>query len=137
MAVDECIFCEIIAGREPATIVSQWKNAIAIVPLNPVVEGHLLVIPVWHVEDFIDDPYTTADTMFCAAELAKEKSIKPANLITSAGRAATQSVFHLHIHIVPRRENDGLALPWYSGRSRKAAPVSGAADGPDGGVEQP
>ncbi|MFG2976265.1 HIT family protein [Streptomyces sp. NPDC048331] len=114
----DCPFCEIIAGRAPATIVRDWPDAIAIVPLNPVVDGHLLVIPKAHVVDFTEEAYVSAVTMLCAAELAEDSG--PMNLITSKGRAATQSVFHLHLHLVPRVENDGLALPWYSGRTRRA-----------------
>lgn len=110
-----CPFCEIVAGRAPATIVREWPEAIALVPLNPVVGGHLLVVPRQHVPDFTTAHYVSAITMHRAAELAKEIG-GPMNLITSRGRAATQSVFHLHLHLIPRTENDGLALPWYSGR---------------------
>jgi histidine triad (HIT) family protein len=112
---DPCPFCAIAAGRAPATIVREWPDALAIVPLGPVVDGHLLVIPMTHTPDFGADPATSATTMLRAAELAAE-SDQPMNLITSRGRAATQSVYHLHLHLVPRADNDGLALPWYSGR---------------------
>jgi histidine triad (HIT) family protein len=114
-----CPFCEIVAGRAPAQFVTAWDDAIAIVPLNPVVPGHTLVIPRDHVRDFGTDPDVSAATMYRAAELAQGP--RPMNLITSKGREATQSVWHLHVHLVPRAENDGLALPWYSGRSKKAA----------------
>ncbi|MGW7330442.1 HIT family protein [Streptomyces sp. NPDC054840] len=115
-----CPFCEIAAGNAPATIVRDWPETLAIVPLDPVVDGHVLVIPKAHVDDFTISAYTSAITMHCAAELARDSG--PMNLITSKGREATQSVFHLHLHLVPRAENDGLALPWYSGRTRKAQP---------------
>ncbi|MFD4234324.1 HIT family protein [Streptomyces sp. NPDC058542] len=111
-----CIFCDINTGRAPATFVGEWCDAFAIVPINPVVEGHVLVIPKLHVVDFTDDPDVTAATARRAAELAAD--IGPCNLITSRGREATQSVFHLHLHVVPRAANDGLALPWYSGKRR-------------------
>lgn len=113
-----CPFCEIVAERAPATVVEEWPEAIAIVPLNPVAEGHLLVIPRQHVRDFVEDPQVSAATMLCASELVA--GMGSYNLITSKGRPATQSVFHLHLHLVPRAENDGLALPWYSGRRRSA-----------------
>ena len=116
-----CVFCEIVAGRSPATIVREWHNALAFVPLNPVVEGHTLVIPKRHVPDFATFERmatASAEAMYAAAELARDMD-RPMNLITSKGREATQSVFHLHLHLVPRAENDGLALPWYSGK-RKA-----------------
>lgn len=122
---EPCIFCEIVEGRSPATIVHQWADAIAIIPLGPVVAGHTLVIPRIHVRDFAESPAVTADTMACAAELTGLLKLTPANLITSAGREATQSVFHLHVHIVPRAENDGLALPWYSGRRKARAQIGG------------
>jgi histidine triad (HIT) family protein len=112
--MDPCPFCEIIAGRAPATVVQEWDDAVAIVPLNPVTEGHLLVVPKRHVADFGADPDVSAAVMYRAALLAGGD--QPMNLITSRGRAATQSVFHLHLHLVPRAPRDGLALPWYSGR---------------------
>jgi histidine triad (HIT) family protein len=112
-----CPFCEINVGRAPATFVHEWSDTIAIIPLNPVVDGHTLVIPKRHVPDFASNPAVSAITMQRAAQLADDLGV-PMNLITSRGREATQSVFHLHLHLVPRAENDGLALPWYSGRSR-------------------
>ena len=111
-----CPFCEIVARRAPATIVQWWEGAMAIIPLNPVVPGHLIVIPNRHVPDALTDPALTGHVMECAVKVATA----PCNLITSVGQEATQSVFHLHIHVVPRAADDGLALPWYSGRrSRK------------------
>jgi histidine triad (HIT) family protein len=110
-----CPFCEIVAGRAAATVICEWDDALAIVPLDPVVDGHLLVIPKTHTADFSTAHYVAAMTMHRASELAAE-SDQPMNLITSRGREATQSVFHLHLHLVPRAENDGLALPWYSGK---------------------
>ncbi len=106
--MDECVFCAIVAGKAPAAIVAQWPDALAIVPHRPVVPGHVLVLPRTHVRDFADDPEVTAATMRRAADFGR----RPANLITSAGSEATQTVFHLHVHIVPRSENDGLPLPW-------------------------
>jgi histidine triad (HIT) family protein len=113
--VIDCVFCRIIAGYSPATVVCRTNVAIAIVPLNPVTPGHLLVIPTIHVADFTEKPSVSAAAMHFAANVAWDMG--PCNLITSKGREATQSVFHLHIHIVPRAEDDGLALPWHSGRS--------------------
>jgi histidine triad (HIT) family protein len=121
----DCVFCEIIADptRQMPGVggtVAVWPDVIAIEPLGPVVPGHVLVIPRIHVVDFMTDSMVAATAMARASELARHLHIHPANLITSAGRAATQSVWHLHIHLIPRKENDGIALPWYSGRTRKA-----------------
>jgi histidine triad (HIT) family protein len=112
-----CVFCDIIWDRAPATVTYNDPSVIAIVPLNPVVPGHELVIPKMHVADFTENHHVTADTMAVAALIARDRG--PMNLITSRGREATQSVFHLHVHLVPRAENDGLALPWYSGKAKR------------------
>lgn len=116
----DCPFCAIIAGTGPATIVREWDDALAIVPLGPVVEGHVLVIPKRHVADFTSLPCVTAASAFRAAELGAELGCS-LNLISSKGREATQSVLHAHWHLVPRAENDGLALPWYSGKHNRKA----------------
>lgn len=118
---DACPFCEIIAERAEAhwiVLRDYWPDAVAIRPLRPVAPGHVLIIPKTHVPDFAADPDVSAATMRRAAELVRW-SPRPMNLITSRGREATQSVFHLHLHLVPREENDGLALPWHSGRTRR------------------
>jgi histidine triad (HIT) family protein len=107
-----CIFCDIVSGKAPAKIVKAWTSALAIVPLNPVVSGHIIVIPRIHVADALENPEVTGIIMRRASQLAEG----PCNFITSVGKEATQSVFHLHIHIVPRAKDDGLALPWYSGK---------------------
>ncbi len=105
-----CVFCAIVAGRAPATVVRDWPGAIAIRPLSPVVPGHVLVVPRAHVADAGTDPEVSALAMACAAELAAD--LPAANIITSKGAAATQTVFHLHLHVVPRERGDGLTLPW-------------------------
>lgn len=121
MSIDpECVFCRIYLGRSPAKILDSTANTIIFEPLTPITMGHVLVVPSKHVEDFTTDPIASANTMFHAARYAKAMG-GPCNIITSKGREATQSVFHLHLHVIPRAENDGLALPWYSGRRKGGA----------------
>lgn len=112
-----CPFCAIInhgpswpSAGQPGEVVREWPGALAIRPRRPVTPGHLLVVPRAHVVDAGEDPGITATTVAAAAELAAE--LDAANLITSKGTAATQTVPHLHIHVVPRHTGDGLALPW-------------------------
>lgn len=118
---ESCVFCDIVSGREPAEWVLRpdtWPDAVAFFPLNPVTEGHTLIVPKVHVKDFAEDPEVFAMTARRAAELMRFTP-RAMNVITSRGREATQSVFHLHLHLVPREKNDGLALPWYSGKGGK------------------
>lgn len=106
----DCTFCAIVAGELPATVVREWDDTVAILPRGGCTEGHVLVIPRTHVADAGVDPEVTARTMARAAELMAEH--EDANIITSKGSVATQTQFHLHVHVVPRVEGDGLALPW-------------------------
>ena len=114
MSDRECVFCELIERGDKTP--NDWAEAgpgyRVFSPLNPVVDGHLLVVPTEHVSDALDDPRTTAFVMGAAATVANGRKLGACNFITSVGREATQTVFHLHVHIVPRRENDGLRLPW-------------------------
>lgn len=107
----KCPFCAIVAGTAPAVQLVDHGAAVSFVPLGPVTPGHLLVVPRRHVEDAAEDPATTAATFGVAAELAAAAG-RDCNLITSKGKAATQTVRHLHVHLVPREDGDGLALPW-------------------------
>ena len=105
-----CPFCAIVDGQAEARVVEHWTDAIAIIPRNAVAPGHVIVIPKVHVESAATDPVTTGSPMRRAAEMAKRYDA--CNIITSVGADATQTVFHLHIHVVPRAKNDGLLLPW-------------------------
>ena len=106
----DCVFCRIVTRAEPADIVQEWYEALAFRPLNPVTAGHVLVIPKVHVPDAAKWPHIAGMTMAHACQYAGQ--LGDFNLITSRGRAATQSVDHLHIHVVPRGAGDGLVLPW-------------------------
>ncbi|MFJ3283286.1 HIT family protein [Streptomyces halstedii] len=108
----DCVFCAIAAGTAPATVLRAWDDAIAFKPRGGVNDGHTLVIPRTHVADWIENPAITGAIATRAAELAQELGLAVGNLITSAGEEATQTVFHLHLHLVPRQRNDGLPLPW-------------------------
>ncbi len=127
-----CEFCAISAGLAPAQVVRRWPETIAIVPLDPVTAGHVIVLPTRHVPDAAYEPVVTGLTMRRAAELAQ--STGAANLITSIGPDATQTAPHLHIHLVPRRAHDGLALPWTT-TGTGGAPAAGpgtVSDDPTG-----
>ena len=107
-----CAFCAIARGKGKVTVVREWDDVIAIRPRSGGVHpGHVLVLPRAHVADATVAPAITAATMQAAAEHAADAG-GDLNILTSKGKAATQTVWHLHIHVVPRSAGDGLALPW-------------------------
>ncbi|MGY4541351.1 histidine triad (HIT) family protein [Arthrobacter sp. UYNi723] len=123
-----CVFCEILYGNQPAQIVYDGIATLGIVPLNPVTEGHVIFMPRKHVRDASEAPSVTAAVMGDAAQYIQHLRLRADsdgpnspdfNIITSIGPAATQSVFHLHLHVVPRTVNDALALPCYSGKTAR------------------
>lgn len=114
-----CVFCRIVRGdvELPAAFERRGASGSGVVvfrPLGPVTEGHLLVVPTRHVPDAAQDPGAAAEVMYHAAQIAAERG-GAHNLITSIGAEATQTVAHLHAHVVPRRAGDGLVLPWTGG----------------------
>jgi histidine triad (HIT) family protein len=104
-----CPFCKRIAAGE-----YDYDNdrCVAFQPLNPVTPGHFLVVPRRHVSNAFANPLLAGKALTFAGYLANQMGLGAANFITSAGLDATQSVFHLHLHVVPRRPGDGLVLPW-------------------------
>jgi histidine triad (HIT) family protein len=105
----ECVFCARIKRGEYDY---GDPRCVAFPPLLPVVPGHFLVIPRRHVSSVFASPESAGQALTFAGYLANQMGLGAANFITSAGKDATQTVFHLHIHIVPRIEGDGLLLPW-------------------------
>jgi len=105
---DDCPFCDYTGPSKP---LYQGRYGYIIEPLHPVTKGHLLVVPFSHVNDFAQNPTVSAWAMKLASWWAARHP-GDWNLITSKGDAATQTVHHLHIHLLPRHKDDGLKLPW-------------------------
>ena len=113
----DCLFCKIVAGDLPATVVDSDDRTISFMDINPATKGHALVIPRDHARDLLAiSPEDLAACMRAAQRLAermKEKlGVDGINLLNSCGPAAWQTVFHFHVHVVPRYDDDPLELPW-------------------------
>lgn len=112
-----CDFCEIVAKDEPARVVLRTKDVVAFFPTHPATLGHTLVIPTSHLADIWELDESTATRLSLAAlkvARAIRCGLRPdgLNIIQSNGSAATQSVFHLHVHVVPRWVDDAMGPIW-------------------------
>jgi histidine triad (HIT) family protein len=113
----DCLFCKIVAGELPATIVDQDQRTIAFMDIAPATRGHALVIPREHFADLLSvDEENLSAVIAASRRLAgriKERlGADGVNLVNSCGAAAWQTVFHFHMHVIPRYEGDPLRLPW-------------------------
>ena len=118
MAADpDCIFCKIVAGAVPCFRLYEDADTLAFMDINPVHDGHALVIPKDHYPTVFDiAPQAIAATARAAARIAQavNQAVQPdgLNLIQSNGPGAAQSVGHFHLHVLPRRLGDGLLVNW-------------------------
>jgi histidine triad (HIT) family protein len=118
MAADpDCLFCKIIAGEIPSTRIYEDERTIAFMDINPATRGHVLVVPREHTRDLLTiEPHDLAAVAHAAQNLAKTMPERlgadGVNLLNSCGRAAWQTVFHFHMHVIPRYAGDPLRLPW-------------------------
>jgi histidine triad (HIT) family protein len=120
---DGCVFCAIVAGTAPAERVYEDAWVVAIMDIHPAVTGHVLVIPKRHSPDLWDiEPEDAERAMAASVKVAGmiRRALAPdgINLVHASGRAAWQTVFHFHLHLVPRHEHDGLVPPWSLGQPR-------------------
>lgn len=109
-----CVFCAIVRSDTPATVVREWPDTIAILPRGGVGQrgDHVLVIPRCHVATAIEDPAVTGLVSTRAAQLAVGLGWDNANFIFNVGLYGSQTVLHLHGHLLRRRLGDHIALPW-------------------------
>jgi histidine triad (HIT) family protein len=117
MADPDCLFCKIVAGEIPATIVAEDERTVAFMDINPATRGHALVVPRAHAADvFAIDPADLEAVALAAQRLARRARERlgadGVNLLNSNGAAAWQTVFHFHLHVIPRYADDPLRLPW-------------------------
>jgi len=117
MADTDCIFCKILTGEIPATILGEDERTVTFMDINPATRGHMLVIPRAHAEDLLsvgpEDLQAVALASQRQAVIAKERlGAEGVNLVNSCGAVAWQTVFHFHMHVIPRYADDPLRLPW-------------------------
>ena len=110
-----CLFCRIAGHEIPAVIVAENDDVMAMMDINPATTGHILILPRTHVENIYEmPPEIGARIMEMAIKVAGgiNKQLNPAgmNLVQSNGAAAGQVIFHFHLHLVPRYENDGVGF---------------------------
>jgi histidine triad (HIT) family protein len=109
-----CVFCAVVAGEAPAIPVYEDDDYLAILDIRPIVRGHVLVIPRAHTVDLTDTPpATVADMMRIGQRIARAARASALhadgnNIVLNDGKAAFQSVFHVHLHVAPRRSGDKL-----------------------------
>ena len=113
----DCIFCAIIAGEIPAAKVYEDAHVFAFMDIAPANPGHTLVIPKQHYRNIFDMPAEVGSKIMQAAILianAIRAALNPdgLNLFQSNEAAGFQTVFHFHLHLIPRWEDDPLRLPW-------------------------
>ncbi|CAM2872792.1 HIT family protein [Skermania piniformis] len=107
-----CIFCGIVRGQAPATIVYEDDELLAFLDIRPITRGHTLVIPKRHATDLAELPPDTGAAMLRAGQLlaaamrGSDLRSDGTNLVLNDGRAAFQTVGHVHLHVIPRRTGD-------------------------------
>lgn len=125
MRDENCIFCKIAAGEIPSATVYEDEDFRAILDLSPASRGHALILPKEHFKDITEaDEAVAARIPVLAANIGKamKKGLraKGFNIVINTGEAAGQTVFHCHVHIIPRYEADSTMVGWKPGKSEPA-----------------
>lgn len=115
--MEDCIFCKIANGIIPSATVYEDDDFKAILDISPAAKGHVLILPKKHCANLLEiDPEVASKALLVASKIAnaqkKALNADGINLLQNSGEAAWQSVFHLHIHLIPRYDNDGITVPW-------------------------
>lgn len=128
---DQCLFCGIVAGTVPSVKVAEDDTTFAFMDINPGSDGHILVIPKHHSRDLVEiAAEDLTDVTLAAQRIAKaavtEFGADGVNLLNCCGADAWQTVFHFHLHVIPRyadKSKDRLVLPWRPGTPGDAAAI--------------
>jgi histidine triad (HIT) family protein len=129
----DCIFCKVITGEIPGEFVDSDDRTVTVMDINPATRGHVVVIPREHTEDLLAvSEEDLAATMGAARRIMgrMRETLEPAgfNVLNNMGRAAWQSIFHFHVHVIPRYRDDPLQLPWVPGPAEPAELASVASE---------
>ncbi|WP_423463751.1 HIT family protein [Promicromonospora sp. MS192] len=113
----ECVFCQIVAGTAPSTAVYEDDRTLAFMNIAPATPGHLLVIPKAHATDLLDVPPADLTAAARTAQVMARRVMEVlgadgVNLVHATGPVAGQTVFHVHLHVLPRYDGDAVAGMW-------------------------
>ena len=116
----DCLFCKIVGCEIPSTRVDEDDRTVAFMDINPATRGHLLVVPREHAVDLLEVPAADLDACGRMAQRLARRAMDRlgadgVNLLNSCRPAAWQTVFHFHVHVIPRYADDPLRLPWVPG----------------------
>lgn len=106
-----CVFCDIVAGERPAQVVFESPEVVAFLDQRPLFPGHTLVVPRDHVDTLVDLPHHLIEPFFAAVQTlagAVRDAMHADGTFVAMNNVVSQSVLHLHTHVVPRRRKDGL-----------------------------
>lgn len=118
---NNCIFCKIIAGEIPSSTVYEDNDFKVIMDIFPAAKGHMIILPKKHAENLFELEEDTVSKALLvakkvAAALKEELGCDGVNLLQNNGEAAGQTVFHFHIHVIPRYKDDQVRLAWSNGK---------------------
>jgi histidine triad (HIT) family protein len=113
----QCIFCKVIAGEIPGEVVDSDDHTLTVMDINPATRGHVVVMTRTHAENILelsDEDLMAAMTTVRRVVHRMRDTLKPDgfNILHNIGAAAWQSIFHFHVHVIPRYKGDPLQLPW-------------------------
>lgn len=120
MKDENCIFCKILAGEIPATAVYEDDDFKAILDVNPAARGHVIILPKNHAANIYELPDEDASKIMIVAKkiataIEKAYHCDGVNILQNNGEAAGQTVFHLHVHVIPRFKGDTVNIGWKQG----------------------
>ncbi|MCR5201669.1 MAG: HIT family protein [Lachnospiraceae bacterium] len=114
---DNCIFCKIIKGEIPSNKIYDDEDFMVMLDISPASKGHAVLLPKYHAENLFELPDEYKEKALkvagkCAAAIKKTLNCDGINILQNNGEAAGQTVFHFHIHIIPRMSGDNLGITW-------------------------
>ena len=120
MSVDNCIFCKILADEIPSSVVYEDDMFRAILDVNPAAKGHVIILPKKHAANIFELPDEEASKILIVARkiakaLKETYHCDGVNILQNNGEAAGQTVFHFHLHMIPRYKGDEVGLGWKMG----------------------
>lgn len=120
MKDENCIFCKILAGEIPSTAVYEGDDFKAILDVNPAARGHVIILPKNHAANIYELPDEDASKIMMVAKkiataIEKAYHCDGVNILQNNGEAAGQTVFHLHVHVIPRFKGDTVNIGWKQG----------------------